>query len=239
LRPELGEIAVRVLKKVGVEVEIPPNQTCCGQPFINSGLPTTLPEQFNSIFKNYRYVVSLSSSCISTIKKVGVEVAPRCYELVQFLREVVGVKGIASPEGTPVPPEEVGLPPIALHNSCHSLRYLHEGSYSEKPGPYYNWVEEVTGLRFMTAERDECCGFGGVYSVKEGFLSYVMGKRKLEELLRTGAKIVTGVDLSCLLHLEGIARKEEIEVEFWHIVELLDRLLSPIPSSSPSRGVEN
>jgi L-lactate dehydrogenase complex protein LldE len=222
IKPQIGKMGVAVLRKLGEKynfsVEVPREQTCCGQPFINSGLPTDLPQQTSKIFQKFDYLVSFGSSCVSTLRREPIEVAVKSYELSQFLVEKMGITGILSDFEAK----------IALHNSCHSLRHLRVGTPSELNLPFFNLVEKLLGIPVELPERDECCGFGGVYSLKEGELSYAMGLRKLEDLLRNSPEIVTGVDLSCLLHLEGIYLKEREkgnfpgkQVHFLHLAQLL------------------
>jgi L-lactate dehydrogenase complex protein LldE len=224
VRPEGARESFLFLKRVGegrgFQVEIPANQTCCGQPFINTGQPTTLPIQLDRLFSKYQFVVSLGSSCSSTIRNSNLPISEKNYEFVEFLVKVVGVRGLFSS-----PPA-----PVALHLSCHSIRHLQIGPTSEVPERRANLVEELLGFTPLLPKRDECCGFGGVYSVVEGELSYQIGLRKLQDLLRGGPKFVIGVDLSCLLHLEGIYRRERekgefpgAEVEFLYIGEFLAR----------------
>ncbi|WP_457563023.1 (Fe-S)-binding protein [Caminibacter pacificus] len=211
LNPEIVRKTLLILRHFGLNVSVPKNQTCCGQPFINSGQPTTLPEQFNEIFKDYDYIVSPSSSCTSTIRSQELEVSKKMYELCEFLHDILQVREIAKNY-----PKK-----IALHNSCHSLRHLLEGAPSELNIPYFNKVKKVLGGEIVEAKRDECCGFGGVFSVKEGFISYVMGRSKLDDLISSGGKVITGVDFSCLMHLKGIAEKDGDDIEIKHISEII------------------
>jgi len=212
LFPEVAKKTALILRYFKLNVEIPKNQTCCGQPFINSGTPTTLPQEFNEIFKNYDYIVSPSSSCTSTIRSQNLEVSKKMFELVEFLNDILKVKDLAK-----------NHKPIILHNSCHSLRHLFEATPSELNIPYFSKIKKVLGCKVYEAKKDECCGFGGVFSLKEGFISYIMGKDKLNDLLDNDVKekIITGVDMSCLMHLKGIAEKENINVEFKHISEII------------------
>jgi L-lactate dehydrogenase complex protein LldE len=222
IKPEIGKKGAILLRELGkiynFRVEVPPEQTCCGQPFINSGYISTLPRHTDKIFSPYTYLVSLGSSCVSTLRREPIEIAPRSYEFAQFLVEKVGVDGLLKGFRSKV----------ALHNSCHSLRHLREGTPSELNLPYSNLVEKLLGIEVELPKRDECCGFGGVFSLKEGELSYFMGVEKLRDLLRNRPEVVVGVDLSCLLHLEGIYLKEREKgnfagspVKFLHLVELL------------------
>ncbi|WP_457564823.1 (Fe-S)-binding protein [Caminibacter sp.] len=211
LNPEIARKTLLILRHFKLNVKVPTNQTCCGQPFINSGTPTTLPKQFNEIFKEFDYVVSPSSSCTSTIRSQDLEVSKKMFELCEFLHDILQVKDLAKNY-----PKK-----IALHNSCHSLRHLLEGAPSELNIPYFNKVKKVLGCEVIEAKRDECCGFGGVFSLKEGFISYVMGRSKLDDFMDKNPDVITGVDFSCLMHLKSIADKDGDNVEIKHISEIL------------------
>jgi len=211
LNPEIARKTLLILRHFKLDVKIPTNQTCCGQPFINSGQPTTLPQQFNEIFKEFDYIVSPSSSCTSTIRSQNLEVSNKMFELCEFLHDILRIEGIAKNH-----PKK-----IALHNSCHSLRHLLEGAPSELNIPYFNKVKKVLGGEIREAKRDECCGFGGIFSMKEGFMSYVMGRNKLDDLISTGAEVITGVDFSCLMHLKSIAQKDGDNIEIKHVSEII------------------
>ncbi len=217
LFPDIARDSAILLRNLGVNLEIPRKQTCCGQPFLNSGYETTLPKNFDEIFDKFDYIVSPSSSCVATIRESEINSSKKTFELIEFLHDILQLRSLAK-----------NHPPVILHNSCHSLRALLEGSPSELNIPYFNKVKNVLGCRVLEAKRDECCGFGGVFSIKEGFMSYVMGKSKLDDLLNKdnlkeikNTPIITGVDMSCLMHLSSIAKKENINAEFKHISSIL------------------
>ena len=217
LYPDVARDTILLLRKLKLNIEIPRNQTCCGQPFLNSGYDSTLPQNFDKIFKKYDYIVAPSSSCVSTIREANIPSSKKTFELVEFIHDILKLKDLIK-----------NHPPIILHNSCHSLRSLFEGAPSELNIPYFNKIKNVLGCKILEAKRDECCGFGGVFSMKEGFLSFVMGKSKLEDLLNednlkeiTSTPIITGVDMSCLMHLQSIAKKENIKAKFKHISTVL------------------
>jgi len=211
LNPEIAKKTLLILRHFKLNVTVPKNQTCCGQPFINSGHPTTLPNQFNEIFKHFDYIVSPSSSCVSTLRAQNLEVSTKTYELCEFLHDILKIKNLVKNY-----PKK-----IILHNSCHSLRHLHEGNPSELNIPHFNKIKEVLGTEVLEAKKDECCGFGGVFSAKEGFISYVMGRSKLDDLISTGGDVITGVDYSCLMHLDSIAKKDGDNIEIKHISEII------------------
>ena len=217
LFPDVARDTVLLLRNLNVDLEIPRNQTCCGQPFLNSGYESTLPKNFDEIFKKYDFIVAPSSSCVATIRDADIKSSNKTFELVEFLHDILQIRNLAK-----------NHPPVILHNSCHSLRALLEGAPSELNIPYFNKVKNVLGCKILVAKRDECCGFGGVFSIKEGFISYVMGKSKLDDLLNEEnlkeikeTPVITGVDMSCLMHLKGVAEKENIKAEFKHIATVL------------------
>jgi len=215
LNPDIARKTLEILRHFKLNVSVPRNQTCCGQPFINSGKPTELPKRFDEIFKDYDYVISPSSSCTSTVRAQELEVSKKTFELCEFLHDILQVRNIARNY-----PKK-----IILHNSCHSLRHLLEGAPSELNIPYFNKIKAVLGGEILEAKRDECCGFGGVFSLKEGFISYVMGRNKLDDLLSSGGDVITGVDFSCLMHLKSIAQKDGDNIEIKHISEIIHEAL--------------
>ncbi|WP_456480569.1 (Fe-S)-binding protein [Nautilia sp.] len=213
LFPHVAKASTLLLRNLGYNITIPKNQTCCGQPFINSGFETTLPNIYDKIFGEFDCIVSPSSSCVSTVKSQNLKISPKTYELIDFLHSQNHLNLAKNRK------------PLILHNSCHSMRHLDIAAPSELNIPYKNKIKEVLGCEVIKATRDECCGFGGVYSVKEGEMSYIIGKKKLNDLLNNWKynfiPVITGVDMSCLMHLKGIAEKERINAEFKHISEIL------------------
>jgi len=210
LYPNVMKSTILLLDRLNYKVEIPKNQTCCGQPFINTGQPTELPKRMDKIFESYDKVIGIGSSCVSTTKSQGYPIANKIYELTEFLYEE-GHRDLVKNY-----PKK-----IAFHHSCHSIRHLDLNTPSELNIPIKDKVKAVLGCEFSTASKDECCGFGGVYSVKEGFLSYAMGREKLDDLLSKNPDVISGVDMSCLMHLKGIADKDGDKVEFKHISEII------------------
>ncbi len=208
---EVAEASKKLLEKFEVKVTIPKEQTCCGQPIINSGYESFLPYRFDKVFSSFEYVVAPSSSCVSTIRQKRILTSCRVFELTEFLYYKLKLRGLAKNY-----PRK-----IALHNSCHAIRHLRLSSSSELVQKEFNIVKEVLGKEVFVAKRDECCGFGGVFTLKEGFLSYIMGKDKLNDLLTFKPDVICGVDMSCLYHLKQIAQKEGISVEIKHIANLL------------------
>jgi len=229
LYPQVGMAALKVLERHGVKVEFPEDQTCCGQPMANSGCAEEarpLAERFLSVFGGYEYVVAPSGSCVSMVRNHYPDLLPasdelesvrrRTLELCEFLTDVLHVERV---EGRF--PHRVGL-----HRSCHGLRELRLSSGSERNVPAFDKVKGLlSGLEGITllepSRPDECCGFGGTFAVNEAPVSTLMGKDRLADHERMGAEIITGVDASCLMHLDGLIRRAGKSIRVRHVAELL------------------
>jgi L-lactate dehydrogenase complex protein LldE len=234
LFPQVALAAVRVLEKHGVEVVFPEEQTCCGQPMANAGCDedaAPLARRFVEIFRGYDAVVCPSGSCTSMVRNhyaglVGghpayAEVRQRTYELCEFLVDVAGVKAL----------DGAYAHKVGLHQSCHGLRELHLGVPSERMLPRTSKVgallASLRGIELVPLARaDECCGFGGTFAVAEEAVSCLMGKDRLADHVRAGAEIVTGTDVSCLMHLDGLARREKVPLRFRHVAEVIAEAIS-------------
>lgn len=236
LAPSVAEATVRVLERVGCTVEYDPEQTCCGQPFANMGLAaeaTRLARAHLERFAGHDAVVCPSSSCVAMVRHhytaLGAGTGPdgrrlraRTFELSEFLARELGRVEL----GARFPHR------VALLASCHGLRELGLGQPSEaaravrEPGPSERGPTErllraVEGLTLLTPSRDECCGFGGAFSAEFPEVSGRMGRAKLADLAATGAEFVTATDMSCLLHLDGIRRKQGAGPRMLHLAEIL------------------
>ena len=224
--PEVGVATYKLLKHLGLDVDYPLNQTCCGQPMANAGFEKQakpLAETFEEKFKGFDYVVSPSVSCTAFIKlnyprllNHECETAKKAMDVVEFLHDVVKVE------------KRLGTFPhkVSLHNSCHGVRELGLSSPSEENIPRFNKIKDllelVDGIQVVEPERpDECCGFGGMFSIEETAICAQMGKDKVERHIQTGAEYVTGPDCSCLMHMAGVAKKQGLKIEFKHVVEIL------------------
>lgn len=237
LYPEVGVATYRLLCALGVRPDYPAGQTCCGQPMGNAGFETkagSLVERFDSLFSGYDYVVAPSASCAAYVRLfhprlLGHEcrAARKTIDLVEFLHDVLHVKRL--PDGVSFPHT------VSLHNSCHGVRELGLASPSERQEPRYNKIRDllelVPGITVVEPERrDECCGFGGMFSVEEPAVSTRMGQDKLRRHIATGADYITGPDSSCLMHMEGILRKDPGSytrqsgggpIQFIHVAQIL------------------
>ena len=230
LRPEVGVATVELLERQGLEVDFPTAQSCCGQPLLTAGgarEARSLAERFLDVFARYEHVVCPSASCVATVthhyrELLGASDAldalvARTHELSAFLVEVLEAAPLAGRY-----PHRVGV-----HGSCHALRMLRRGPTSERmaepaPNPVRRLLEPLDGIELVTLERpDECCGFGGVFSVGEPGVSTLMGLDRVEDHRRAGATELASTDVSCLLHLEGVARREGAPLRMRHVAEIL------------------
>ncbi|CAG4993276.1 Lactate utilization protein A [Dyadobacter sp. CECT 9275] len=235
--PQVGIATLELLEKLGCNVVFPLNQTCCGQPMANSGFES-MTGSCNSLFYNSfsdcDYVVSPSGSCVLHIKEhLKVEDKPeeskvlrkRVYELVEFITDVLKIDSIQAEF-----PHRVGL-----HQGCHGQRGLHLSQMSELNAAPYSKPEtllkSVNGLELISLDRkDECCGFGGTFCVSEEAISVKMGKDRVADHVRHDAEYITGSDMSCLMHLEGILKRGNSGVKVKHIAEILNSAVKQIPA---------
>ena len=226
--PEVGMATYKLLRHLDLDVAYPLDQTCCGQPMGNAGFESQavpLAAKFEEKFKGFDYVVSPSVSCTAFVRinyprllkgKTTCETASKAMDVVEYLHDVVKLD------------RRLGTFPhkVSLHNSCHGVRELGLSSPSEQHVTKFNKIKDllqlVDGIQVVEPERpDECCGFGGMFSVEETAVSAQMGLDKLERHIQTGAEYVTGPDCSCLMHMAGVARKQGLKMEFKHVIEIL------------------
>lgn len=224
--PEVGLASLHLLEQLGVDVEYPEGQTCCGQPMGNAGFENEaagLARRFERIFRHYDCVVGPSASCVSFVRDhyetlLGhpFPAEKHIYEICEFVHDVV------RPERFPVPfPHKV-----SLQNSCHGVRLLHLSSPSERVVPYRNklrsLLERVEGCEVLEPERpDECCGFGGMFAVEEHAVSGQMGRDKVHRHIATGAEFIVGADCSCLMHQNGIIARGHLPIRTLHVAQIL------------------
>lgn len=228
--PEVGVATLEILERFGVDVSYPLDQTCCGQPMANSGCQDdAAPAEslFVANFKEFDYIVTPSGSCTHHVRShfdaipqtaEVTKVRGSVYELVEFLHDVLKVVEFPWAEF----PHRVGL-----HNTCSTLRDLRTASASEINEPFFSkpldLLRKVKGIEFVTPERpDECCGFGGTFSVFEEPVSAKMGYDKVNDHLRAGAEYIVSADMSCLMHQKGCAERLGLDIKFIHIAQILN-----------------
>ena len=227
--PGAAIATLELLEKLGCNVVYPKNQTCCGQPMANSGfehLTGGCNDLFIKNFAKFDYIVAPSGSCVLHVREhlhddknpeLAESISHRVYELTSFLTDVLKVTSLPASF-----PHKVGF-----HQSCHGQRGLHLSQMSElvapaysKPGSLLNMVKDIEIVSLNRV--DECCGFGGTFCVAEEAVSVKMGKDRVEDHLTHDAEYITGVDMSCLMHMEGILNRMGSKVKVLHIAEILN-----------------
>jgi L-lactate dehydrogenase complex protein LldE len=225
LFPDTGKAVVALLRRLGVDVEFPAEQACCGQPMVNTGyLDEAGPvvRNFARAFAGYDAVVTPSGSCAGSVrhqhgivaKRAGdadlaaavAEISPRTYELSEFLVDVLGVVDV----GAYFPHA------VAYHPTCHSLRMLRVGDRPTR------LLEAVRGLRLVDLpDADQCCGFGGTFALKNPDTSVAMGSDKARHAVESGAEVLVAGDNSCLMHIGGLLSRQRSGVRVLHLADVL------------------
>ena len=207
--PEAPKATVTVLERLGHEVVVPREQTCCGQLHLNSGyrdMARALAARFARVFAGFDAIVSPSSSCVGAIRELSPEVAPRVFELSEFLVTKLGVEDV----GAAFPRR------VTYHPTCHSLRVTRVGHAPAR------LLRAVRGLEQIELPRaDECCGFGGTFAIKNAETSTAMLMDKCDAIEATGADVCTAVDGSCLLQIAGGLSRRRSHVRTVHLAEIL------------------
>lgn len=223
-RPGLGFAAMTLLEEAGCRVSVPADQTCCGQPALNSGDregAQALARQVVASFEGFDYVVGPSGSCLATLRHDVPELladdpewaararqmGQRCHELMSFLADVLGYR----------PAVRCAAPVMATyHDSCSGLRSL------GIKGQPRQLLAGVDGLSLTEMDETEvCCGFGGTFCVKYPEISTRLADNKLDHAVATGASLLLGGDLGCLMHLAGRASRRGLPIKVRHAAEVL------------------
>ena len=223
LVPETGVAVVRVLERLGHEVDFPREQTCCGQMHLNTGYRRegrALARRFVSVFADADVVVAPSASCVGTVRDLYPALAdgdaaferdvealvPRVFELSELLVRRLGVEDV----GASFPHR------VTYHPTCHSLRALRVG---DAP---YRLLSAVRGLDLVELpDAAECCGFGGTFAVKNPDTSAAILDDKVANVLATGADVCAAADNSCLLQIGGALSRSGAAVRTAHLAEIL------------------
>jgi L-lactate dehydrogenase complex protein LldE len=227
--PQVGMATLGLLERLGCRVHFPTDQTCCGQPMANSGmavLGSGCDRNFISNFAGCDHIVAPSGSCVLHLKEhlqdernpeEALRIRSNIFELTEYLTDILKVSSLDASF-----PHKVGF-----HASCHGQRGLHLSSMSERVLPSFSkpgqLLAMVSGLEICQPLRtDECCGFGGTFSVFEEAVSVRMGKDRITEHSDNGVEYITGVDTSCLMHMEGLLRRAGSRMRTIHIAEILN-----------------
>jgi L-lactate dehydrogenase complex protein LldE len=220
--PQVAVASLELLEKLGCEVIVPIDQTCCGQPMANSGFASSTAgcdANFSNNFAGFDYIVGPSGSCVLHLKEhhPSEKIRNSVYEICEFLTDILKISSLPAKF-----PHRIGL-----HQSCHGQRGLRLSSMSERNEKPFSRLEDLLGLvegvEILKPERtDECCGFGGTFCVTEEAVSVKMGQDRIKEHNANEVEYIVGADTSCLMHLEGILRRQGSKVQVKHIVEILN-----------------
>ena len=225
LFPDVGKATVSLLERLGVEVDVPLGQTCCGQMHTNTGyghMAVPMVERFVDVFASYDAVVTPSGSCAGSVRHQHAQLADqagdpglaararetgtRTYELSEFLVDVLGVEDV----GAHYPHR------VTYHPTCHSLRMLRVG---DKP---LRLLRRVRGIDLVELPgADQCCGFGGTFALKNPDVSSAMLADKMRSVQSTRADVCTAGDSSCLMHIGGGLARLRTGVRTVHLAEVL------------------
>jgi L-lactate dehydrogenase complex protein LldE len=226
--PEIGESTVRVLQRLGVDVEFNPDQICCGQPAFNTGYwkeARPLAKRFIEMYRDDEYVVIPSGSCASmvrvfyqelfhddpTLLRQATEVGSHVFEFSEFLVDVLGVDTL--PKATS-PKLNTS---VTYHEACHLRRELGATTQARK------LIDASSGVDLAEMDQSEvCCGFGGTFAVKYADISGAMLQEKITHIRNSGADAVVACDATCLMHIGGGLEKQGIQVRPQHLAQLLD-----------------
>ena len=236
LYPKVGESTVSLLSKIGVEVDFPSAQTCCGQPAFNSGFwsdAKPLARRTIDLLQTDEYIVVPSGSCASMMRVFYAELfhdephmqnriaslASRTFELSEFIVNVLGITDL-----TPFSDYDDSKPTrkITYHEGCHLRREL--GARTQPRA----LLGSLPGIEIIEMEQSEvCCGFGGTFSIKYPEISGAMLSDKLKFAENTGAEVITACDSSCLMHIGGGIEKQGMTIEPLHLAQVLDDATKP------------
>jgi L-lactate dehydrogenase complex protein LldE len=225
LFPQTGQAVVRLLERLGCEVEFRTAQTCCGQMHNNSGYQpeaVDLVRRFVDVFRDADTIVAPSTSCTATIRhqyprlarfardaaleRDVAAITPKVFELSEFLTDVLELEDV----GAYFPHR------VTYHPSCNSLRALKLGDRALR------LLKAVKGLDLVELDRsEECCGFGGTFAVKNAETSTAMLADKMRHMIDTGAEVCTAGDNSCLMHIGGGLSRLRTGMRTLHLAEIL------------------
>ncbi|MGA2883290.1 MAG: (Fe-S)-binding protein [Bryobacteraceae bacterium] len=221
--PQVGIAMTQVLERLGYQVHFPAAQTCCGQPAFNSGYTEEarkIARHFLDVFRDSETIIVPSGSCTSMISHHFADIfehdpkllaeahalEPRVWEFSRFLLEVAQVEDVGA--------RFDGI--VTYHDSCHALRELRI-----KTGPR-KLLAKVQGLTLAEMNAaEECCGFGGTFSIKFPEVSGAMARTKIDSIQKTGASTVVSIDSSCLMQLQGVIDRAGLPIRTLHLAEVL------------------
>lgn len=230
--PEVGSSTVRVLRKLGVDLDFPNRQTCCGQPAFNSGFwneAKPIAKQFIEIFSESPNIVIPSGSCAAMARIFFKELfhddnnmlnaveklTPKIYELSEFIVDVLGVSSFETITNVS-PPKSV-----TYHEACHLKRELLVTTQPRK------LISSIQGINLIEmSQADVCCGFGGTFSLKYPDISWAILQDKVKNVQNAEVEAVVSSDMGCLMQIEGGLNKQNVDTRCLHLAQLLDESIS-------------
>ncbi len=223
MSPQTGEAMITVFNRLGIPFDYPKGQTCCGQPAYNSGYTrdaAAAAKHFIDLFEDAERIVCPSGSCVHMVRHHypplfaddpemhdrALAIGEKTFEFTQYLVDELQITDVMSDfSGT-----------ATYHDSCHLSRGL---GIAAQPRAL---LQEIPGLELVEMKNsDTCCGFGGTFSVTYPEISVAMVDEKIENILATGADVVTGCDISCLMNILGRISRRKEKIKVLHIAELL------------------
>ena len=223
--PQVGVSVVKVLRRLGVDVDFPMDQTCCGQPVYNAGFTNQarqLAQRVLQSFQDCRHIVVPSGSCAAMMRvfyqdlfrddpellSQAQDLSGKVYEFSEYLVKVLGVEEVGA-----------GYPgAVTYHPSCHLLR---EVEVREEP---LKLLGRVQGLELRDLpEAETCCGFGGTFAVKFPHISEAMLADKVNNVMASGAETLVSCDMGCLMNIEGALSRQDSEIKVLHLAQILDQ----------------
>jgi L-lactate dehydrogenase complex protein LldE len=221
--PEVAEAMVKVFDKLGVSLTCPTDQTCCGQPAFNSGYrrqARVAAKHFIEVFEDSEIIVCPSGSCVNMVRhhyadlfqddlqrlRRAQDLAGRIYEFSEYLVDILGVEDVGARfDGR-----------LTYHDSCHLLRGIGVAQQPRK------LLYRVAGANFIEMrDSDYCCGFGGTFSIKYADISNSMVTDKVKNIINTGADVVVGCDMGCLMNIQGKLSRMGSPIKVMHIAQIL------------------
>ncbi len=228
--PDVAIATLELLERLEVNVEYPAGQTCCGQPMANTGCSedaAPVARRLVKLLADYDSIVCPSGSCTAMVRHhyadyfepgdpVLEKVSSRTFELCEYLHDELQIRQL-----------DVRFPHrVSIHQSCHGLRELRLGASSEvmapRPDKVRRVLDLVSDIEWVAPERtDECCGFGGTFAVNEAEVSASMGRDRVADHLQTGSDVIVSADMSCLMHLQGIIRRQRSPIAVMHAAQVM------------------
>ncbi|WPP53556.1 (Fe-S)-binding protein [Catalinimonas niigatensis] len=235
--PQVAVATLELLEKLGHRVSVPPDQTCCGQPMANSGYERFAKKTMDLFVQNFAefdYVVAPSGSCVYHVRK-HFDIIEQTPEVQKIREKTLEICEFLVNHNTTDTLQSSFPYRVGLHESCHGQRGLRFAKSSELVGEPFSIIrqllEKVEGIELVNLQRsDECCGFGGTFAVAEEAVSVKMGKDRIQDHILNGAQVITGTDMSCLMHMEGIIRRRKLPLRVMHVSEILNHSEQHEPS---------